>query len=64
MSGLIPDLSSLFNWFISHLDLGFIRILDLGLVLLLTYLLLLIIGERRTLWMVSRLHSADVRSRC
>ena len=52
MSGLIPDPSRLFNWFINHLDVEFIRLLDLGLVLLLTYLLLLVIGERRTLWMV------------
>ena len=44
MSGLIPDPSRLPQW----LFVG----IDIALVLVLTYLLLLIIGERRTLWMV------------
>ena len=44
MSGFPPDqrfLSALFH-----------NVLDIGLVLALLYLMLLIIGERRTLWMV------------
>ena len=36
----------MFCW--SHLN----RIIDLGLLLLLIYVMLLIVGERRTLWMV------------
>ena len=44
MSGFIPDLSHLPHWLFTAIDVG--------LVLVLTYLLLLIIGERRTLWMV------------
>lgn len=44
LSGSAPDLS----WLSSSL----IGVVDIGLVLALTYLLLLIIGERRTLWMV------------
>lgn len=44
MSGSVPD----FGWIPSWL----IYSVDVGLVLILTYLMLLIIGERRTLWMV------------
>lgn len=44
MSGLVPDLSHVPSWLRS--------VIDLGLVLALTYSMLLIIGERRTLWMV------------
>lgn len=43
-SGVAPDLS----WFSS----SFTDVVDIGLVLVLTYLMLLFIGERRTLWMV------------
>lgn len=45
MSGSAPDHSWITYWLIHN---G----LDIGLVLALTYLMLLIIGERRTLWMV------------
>jgi uncharacterized protein (TIGR00159 family) len=48
MSGFFLDPRWLLSWILSH---G-LSILDFGLVLLLTYLLLLIIGERRTFWMV------------
>lgn len=44
MSGLVPDLSRIPPWLFNGVDIA--------LVLLLTYLLLLVIGERRTLWMV------------
>ncbi|NJL82114.1 MAG: TIGR00159 family protein [Chloroflexaceae bacterium] len=44
MSGFVPDLSWIQRWLV--------RGIDLVLVLALTYVLLLIIGERRTLWMV------------
>ncbi|HEY9661634.1 MAG TPA: TIGR00159 family protein, partial [Allocoleopsis sp.] len=33
-------------------SLQLLRLIDVGLVLILTYMLLVIIGERRTLWMV------------
>lgn len=45
MSGSAPGQSWIVSWLIHN---G----LDIGLVLVLTYLMLLIIGERRTLWMV------------
>ncbi|MFM7474885.1 MAG: TIGR00159 family protein [Microcystis wesenbergii Mw_MB_S_20031200_S109] len=48
MSGFFLDPRRLLSWILSH-GLSF---LDFGLVLLLTYMLLLIIGERRTFWMV------------
>lgn len=44
LSGVVPDQS----WFLP----SFIDVIDISLVLILTYLMLLIIGERRTLWMV------------
>ncbi len=44
LSGSLPDLQEIQSWLINSLDVG--------LVLVLTYLVLLIIGERRTLWMV------------
>jgi uncharacterized protein (TIGR00159 family) len=44
MSGFVPDLSRIPTWLLNGTDIA--------LVLLLTYLLLLVIGERRTLWMV------------
>jgi uncharacterized protein (TIGR00159 family) len=43
-SGSVPD----YGWFQSWL----LQSIDVGLVLALTYMVLLIIGERRTLWMV------------
>ena len=43
-SGSVPDLSWIQPWLTYSIDIG--------LVLALTYLVLLIIGERRTLWMV------------
>lgn len=45
MSGSAPDRSWISSWPIHSA-------IDIGLVLILTYLMLLIIGERRTLWMV------------
>ncbi|NJL00815.1 MAG: TIGR00159 family protein [Spirulinaceae cyanobacterium RM2_2_10] len=42
--GAIPNLSTLQAWLL--------ELLDIGLVLALTYVVLLIVGERRTLWMV------------
>jgi len=48
MSGFFLDPRRLLSWILSH---G-LSVLDFGLVLLLTYMLLLIIGERRTFWMV------------
>ncbi|MEG3439537.1 diadenylate cyclase CdaA [Pannus brasiliensis CCIBt3594] len=48
MSGIPPDLRRPLSWLVAH---G-LSIADFGLVLLLTYLMLLIIGERRTFWMV------------
>ncbi len=42
--GLLPDFSTLQAWLL--------ELLDIGLVLALTYAVLLIVGERRTLWMV------------
>lgn len=48
MSGFFLDPRRLLSWILSH---G-LSLLDFGLVLLLTYMLLLIIGERRTFWMV------------
>ena len=43
-SGSGPDISWIQSWLLYSLDVG--------LVLVLTYLVLLVIGERRTLWMV------------
>lgn len=56
LSGFSPDLDgflSFFSWLIEKFFYsGLIyRIVDIGLVLVLTYLMLLVIGERRTLWM-------------
>jgi uncharacterized protein (TIGR00159 family) len=48
MSGVIPDL----KWLSPSLQIWLQKGLDVGSVLVLTYLLLLIVGERRTLWMV------------
>lgn len=44
LSGSVPDHSWIPSWLLSSVDIG--------LVLALTYLMLLIVGERRTLWMV------------
>lgn len=44
MSGFAPGLGWIPSWLVDSVDVG--------LVLVLTYLMLLIIGERRTLWMV------------
>ncbi|WP_407658340.1 diadenylate cyclase CdaA [Lusitaniella coriacea] len=56
MSGFSSDFDgflSFFSWLIEKFFYtGLIyRIVDIGLVLVLTYLMLLVIGERRTLWM-------------
>ncbi len=50
MSGSAPDRSWVVSWLIHNINIH--NGLDIGLVLALTYLMLLIIGERRTLWMV------------
>ncbi|MGK7872217.1 MAG: diadenylate cyclase CdaA [Xenococcaceae cyanobacterium] len=47
-SGSVPDHSWILSWLIDNR----INIIDIGLVLALTYVVLLIIGERRTLWIV------------
>ncbi len=48
MLGFVPNLRPLSHWLIHNSLL----IVDLALVILLTYSILLIIGEKRTLWMV------------
>jgi uncharacterized protein (TIGR00159 family) len=45
---IAPSLPSLFNFILENVRF----LIDLGLVLALTYMMLVIIGERRTLWMV------------
>ncbi|NJO39323.1 MAG: TIGR00159 family protein [Cyanobacteria bacterium CRU_2_1] len=49
MGSLLEQLLTKLGWTWS---LQLLRVIDIGLVLILTYMLLVIIGERRTLWMV------------
>ena len=49
MGSLLEQLLTNLNWTWSA---QLLRVIDVGLVLILTYMLLVVIGERRTLWMV------------